>query len=217
MSYAVLAWMVGEDVLVQQPSNTNKLENSSKVTQWLWHSWDTLFRRLWGIRPLRSDQPHLLCVAQHRYYGPPFTVDGVQVHRFDRVIELHMDNRFLVQALNEHESLVGLAARLRKEANRSLGAIAECISSPKYYRIKVLCSLTCIHRVMDRFGFTVFPVQNRFSRITLTWYLRKIFSLTNPRGQSLVQIRPEVFVPKLVAISRERLLSKYGGASEHST
>lgn len=202
---------------MQQPSNTNKPENSSKVARWLWQSWDTLFRRFWGIRPLCREQPHLLCIAQHRYYGPPFTVDGVKVHRFDRVIELHMDNRFLVQTLNEHKSLVGLGARLRKEMNRSLNAIAECISSPKYHSAKVLCSLTCIHRAMDRFGFTIFPVQNHFSRVTLTWYLRKLFSLTNPRGRSLVQIRPEVYVPKLVAISREQLLSKYGGVSDHST
>ncbi len=179
------------------------------TTKIVWDYWDRTVRLITRIKPLKHDESHLFCIGQHRYLGRGFTVDGVNVHRFDRVIGLHLNNAMLTQVLHENPTLVSIAIRLLQEVNKSLPILADCVSSQKYRKAKILFGITLIHRGIEKFGFHVFPVKKKITNTFFTWYLRNIFCTFNPNGNSLIQARPEAFVPKFVAISKRKLIESY--------
>ncbi|MBX5436800.1 MAG: hypothetical protein IRZ33_06255, partial [Alicyclobacillaceae bacterium] len=182
--------------------------------QWAWLGWECLYRILWGVRPIQPRQPHLFFVAKHRYLGRPFEVDGVRVGWFDPVVELHMNNEVLLEALRTQRSIVGLAVKLLQEAKRSLPALAACLSQEPYRGIQVVYGITFIHRGVDRFGFQALPLRRPLLARFVQWYLQQIFRIVNPDADRLIRAHPDAFVPKLVAIRMDRLLRAYGAVCE---
>ena len=179
-------------------------------TSTLWNYCDKTVRVITRIRPIKRGESHLFCVALHRYLGREFTVNGVRVHRFDQVIELHLDNMRVAQLLHENHNLVSLAIKLIQEVNQSLPHLADCVNSQKYRKANVLLGITMIHRGVEKFGFEVFPLHNKIMHAFIKWYLRNIYCTFNSNGNSLIQSRPETFIPKMVAISKQRLIQSYG-------
>lgn len=183
---------------------------AQQVVFWIWKAWEFLFRFFGHVRPLRKDEPYLFYVAKRRYLGKPFVVDGVMVKRFDLVVELHMNNSYLVNKLRRQTSLVGLAVQLVQEAKRSLPVLAESLSASKFDGIQVVYGITFIHRSVERFGFHTLPIQRRLWRNLATWHLTHVFRIVNPNADEILLHHPGVFEPKMVAISKQHLLSTYG-------
>lgn len=187
---------------------------AQKVVFWIWKAWEFLFRFFGHVRPLRKDEPYLFYVAKRRYLGKPFVVDGVTVKRFDLVVELHMNNSYLVNKLRHQTGLVGLAVQLVQEAKRSLPVLAESLSASKFDDVQVIYGITFIHRSVERFGFHTLPIQRQFWRNLATWHLTHVFRIVNPNADQILLHHPGVFEPKMVAISKEHLLSAYGPGSQ---
>ncbi|GMA63714.1 hypothetical protein NZD89_00155 [Alicyclobacillus fastidiosus] len=211
MVHILLAFFLGEEYFIEDQVQQQKGGQNDRIHGLIWKSCDALFRLALGIKPLQQGKSDLFCIAKHRYLGRSLSVDGIRVRRFDPIIEIHMNNKVLNQAIREHGSVVSMAARLIKETKQSLPVLADCVASHKYEKAKILYSTTFIHRGVERFGFSTFPIQSQPTYRFLEWYLRNIFRMTNPNASSLFEARPDIFIPKIVAISKHRLIREYGG------
>ncbi|KPV45557.1 YkoP family protein [Alicyclobacillus ferrooxydans] len=173
----------------------------------LWMAWERVFNVAAHVQNLSDDgEEYLFHVAKRRYMGHPFTVDGVEVHAFDPVIELHMNNELLAQILSQETSMVRVAVKLIAEAKRSFPALVKHVSSEEYEREQVLYGTTFIHRSVERFGFSTFPFYWRWSEIIFTRYLQLVFRAVNPRAADLLKNHADTFVPRVVAISKQKLV-----------
>ena len=209
--YVLLAFFIGDELFVETHTPNRKGSYKNQIHSLVWRSWDSLFRVVARVKHLEQGESHLFCIAKHRYLGRPFSVDGVCVRRFDPVIEIHMNNKLMAQVMREQDSVVSLAARLLEETRRSLPALANCVASHKYQKVKILYGTTFIHRGVKRFGFSTHPIQNPTTHRFLAWYLRNILRMANPNAYVLSKSHPDIFSPKLVAISKHRLIQEYGG------
>ncbi|MCL6452077.1 MAG: polysaccharide deacetylase [Alicyclobacillus sp.] len=175
----------------------------------MWMAWEAVFRKLAHLETIGDDREYLFYVAKHRYIGKPFQVDGVDVRRFDPVIEIHMNNDLLAKVLNEEQSSMRLGVRLLNEAKQSLPALARHVSGPEFAREQVLYGATFIHRSVERFGWTSFPIRQQWISTYFTRYLQIVFKVVNPHAASILQTHAEDFVPRVVAISKAKLLARY--------
>lgn len=173
-----------------------------------WMKWEAVFHRLWHVEPL-GEGKYLFFVSVSRYYGHPFTVDGQRVSRFDRVLELHMNNDMLLEMLQEQKTSIGFAVKLLQETKRSFPVLAKFVAQPRFEEIRVLYGVTFINRSVERFGFYTFPIRSRGLSAITTWYLKKVFAVFNPHGKELMKSHPETFVPRLIAMSREKIIAEY--------
>lgn len=188
------------------------MENKSlqySLIHTLWDVWERAFRRLAHVQPIHSDGEYLFYVSVRRFMGRPIVVDNVPLKRFDKIIELHMNNDMLFQILRESKSLVSVGVRLLKEANRALPVLAEKVAGIPDSEARVLLGITFINRSVERLGFRTFPIRSKFQNALTTWYLRKVFRMVNPNAKQMFKSHDSAFTPKMVAISRERLISLY--------
>jgi hypothetical protein len=209
--YVLLAFFIGDQLFVESHTSNRKGRYKEQIHRMVWRSCDSLFRVAARVKHLDEGESHLFCITQHRYLGRPFSVDGVEVRRFDPVIEIHMNNQRLNQVIHEEDAVVSLAARLIKETRRSLPALANCMASHKYQKVKILYGTTLIHRGVERFGFSTHPIQSPTIHRFLAWYLRNILRMSNPSAHALSKSHPDICNPKIVAISKQRLIQEYGG------
>ncbi|RIV17752.1 polysaccharide deacetylase [Alicyclobacillaceae bacterium I2511] len=177
----------------------------------LWMLWEALFRKLAGVRPLRNDGgEYLFLLATRPYVGKPFLVDGVTVKKHDLVAELHMNNEMIVHVFAEGHGMVGLSKRLLDAGRLSLPVVAERMQDPEFEGVEVVYGISFVHRVAEAFGFHTFPMNNPFIRAVTTWYLRILFQVVNPNGRKFIKRDPDMFVPRVIAISKQHLIERYG-------
>lgn len=180
------------------------------IIRTLWMAWEAVFRLFARVHPLVEDESHLFLVAKRRYLGRPFTVDGIRVKRFERVIELHFNNEMVLDFLQgEHKSLVGTTVKLLREGKRSMPILANRVSTREFDDQEVLYGVTFIHRGVEQFGFHVIPLRSKWIEKMTAWHLRNLFRVINPNAATLLATHPGAFVPKLVAISKRHLVELY--------
>ncbi|QQE77153.1 polysaccharide deacetylase [Alicyclobacillus sp. SO9] len=174
-----------------------------------WRVWEALFKVFAGVKPIRKTQEDLFLVADRRYLGRSFTIDGIKVKPFDRVLELHINNELVMDILKDHHSLMASTVKLLSEARDSLPALAEYVENETGKNVRALYGVTFIHRGISRLGFSSFPISNRFMRELSRWHLRKLFEMVNPGGTQALTKHRDDFVPRVVAISKDHLLELY--------
>jgi hypothetical protein len=180
----------------------------------IWQAWEHLFHFLMRVQPIRPGEAHLFLLSVRPYMGRPIEVDGITVKRFDPIIELHMNNDLLAQVLREADGLVGLAVRLLQIAKRDLPLLAERVAGEEFARAKVLMGTTFIHRSVERFGFHVMNVDNVVWRTIVKWHLRNVFRMVNPNAAEFFHTHADEFVPKLVAISKDKLICQFAAGAD---
>jgi hypothetical protein len=191
----------------------------ARLSHRLWVLWEAMFKLVARVRPLREEEQHLFFIGTRRFMGRTMTVDSVVLRRFDPIIELHMNNEMLMQILQESQGVIAIGVRLLKEARRALPVLAEKVVLRKYDRAQVVLGITFIHRGVTKLGFNTFPVTNKPLRILTTWYLKKVFRMVNPHANELLHAHANVFVPKIIAMSKRRLISEHAsvGSSRSRT
>lgn len=175
----------------------------------LWMLWERLFHVVMRLQPLVPGESHLFFFSVRRYFGRPFVAGDVTVKRFDRVIEIHMNNQLIMQLMRETDSLMALVVRLIQLAKRDLPLLAQRLASPEFDGIGVLIGTTFIHRSVQHFGFQTRDISSRLWRGLVQRHLRFVFRMVNPHADEFLRSHAEVFVPKLVYISRARLLQRF--------
>lgn len=183
---------------------------ASQTFRNLWMWWEAVFRKAAGLQTLGDDRTYLFYVGKRRYLGKSFEVDGVPVHTFDPIIELHMNNEFLAELLHDQPSPMRMGIRLVTEAKRSFPALARHVNQPRYQRQRVIYGTTFINRSVEKFGISTFPIQQKWIEKLFTRYLQIVFVAVNPSAATLFRSSPETFVPRVVAISKAKLMQLHG-------
>lgn len=164
-------------------------------------TWEKIFHQTAHLQEIDPDQKHLFYIAKRRYFGRRFIVDGIEIRKFDKVVELHMNNDIIAEIVNQELEVVAIAIRILQEGRKSMPALARALTDPKYEGVKALYGVTLINRGLSRFGFTVYPLRGKFTVRVTKWHLKNVFELINPAAKRLFLQHPESFEPKLVAAS----------------
>lgn len=168
--------------------------------------WEGIFRKAAHVEALGTDREYLFFVAKRRYVGHTFEVDGIAVHTFDQVIEIHMNNEFLAKILSEEQSVMRVGVKLISEAKRSFPALARVIAGPRYAEEKVVFGTTFIHRSVEKFGLKTFPLKSKLMERIFTRYLQLVFRAVNPHASQIMLTHHDTFIPRVVAMSKEQLI-----------
>ncbi|MCY0895792.1 MAG: polysaccharide deacetylase [Alicyclobacillaceae bacterium] len=178
-----------------------------------WQAFEHLFHWAFRLKPIQPGEEHLFYVAKRRYYGRQFQVDDIVVHRFDKVVELHMNNDMIADILSTETEMMPIVLRLLKEANRSVSILARLLEEEEFRDANAIYGITFIHRGIRRFGLHAIPLQTGILRSITRWHLKNVFRMVNPNADEILKNHMDVFEPKLVAASRARFVARHGVAA----
>lgn len=186
-----------------------------RIKGWLkriWSLWELLFERLAQIEGVIADgRPTLFRLALRRYRGPLRALpDGTVIKEGDTVAELHFNNSILEKITVGNTTPEKIAIMTIREARRSLPALAHWVeNNPRYRQAKALMGLTMIHRGTERLGFTTFDLSPGLMRRLVSAYQSWLLVLFHPAGRHRIKEHRDKLTPKLVIISRDRLIKQY--------
>jgi len=174
----------------------------------LWLGWERITDWWWKLRTLHPSGLFRYRVVTYR--GQPLSLgDGCILHRGDRIIDLHLDNRRVVR-----KALAGSATpwHLLELARSDLQTLAELVASGQLGDVRALRGVTLFARAGKRLGFTVRP-------LPVTWYTRLqryflvgLVAVYHLRGWRATERLRGRRWPEEAWMSRARLLRLYGTA-----
>ena len=131
---------------------------------WVW--WDHFLEWSWHPRPVRPGGVLRYRLAHH-WGGRLVLSDGVVVSRGDRVVELHFDNRGLMQS---SESRDWNPWTTMDKIDADLDELAAMIAAGQLGPVRALHGVTMFARPGRRLGFEVRPVRHNWN-----WSLQRYF------------------------------------------
>ena len=181
----------------------------SKMVKAVWLLWERFFHFAFRLEAIHPGGDYLFFIAKRTYIGRRFSVGNEVVKPFDKVIELHLNNKMLVEAISQEPQLVGLAVRLVKEAKRSMPILAQAVRNPRFDNVRVIYGVTFINRGITRLGFQVLPMQNNLAKKLTTWHLKNVLRVMNPDANRIMNSHENVMEPMLVAVSKDELIARF--------
>ena len=179
----------------------------------VWLGWERLTSWWWRPRALRPGGVFLYRLTVYR--GRPVTLeDGCAVHRGDWIVDLHLDNRGLLQAATEESRTPWSLLRAAREDLRTLASL---VNARELGDVRAVRGVTLFARAGRRLGFEVRPLPP-------TWYARLqrfffvgLLAVYHPRGWQAAERFRERGWPGETWMSRERLLHLYAVRREAAT
>lgn len=177
----------------------------------VWMLWERCFVKLFRVIPIDSNNP-LLKLRVREYLGshPISLEDGEQIRKGDLIAELHFDNQLLFNLGVDSRSSVHLAIQIIRRTELLMPQIRKLLESdPEFKGVKGLYGISLIHRGSKQLGFTVLDLpKGLFARMT-RYYLRFLLYIIHPQGKDRLKSKPELLVPKIIAISKKELMNRY--------
>ncbi|MDA8336418.1 MAG: polysaccharide deacetylase family protein [Peptococcaceae bacterium] len=181
----------------------------------VWGIWEKAFEKLAGVSdPGGPDCLYRLAV---RKYGgkPRVLADGTRLVRGDLLAELHMKND-RIMALTAGAQAEKSAVILVRESQNSLPHLAAVLqNNPRFRDVKALVGYTMMHRGVKRIGFSSYELP-RAMRTAIALYEWWLMILYHHDGWAHVRRYRRKLIPKLVIISREKLLADQGLAGRRN-
>lgn len=148
-----------------------------------------------------------------RYAGEPiFCEDGTVIKSGDRVGELHLDNRRLLElslAVGADRAALK-TARLARVSLRSISAALD--GDPRLLDVKGVLGTTLLHRgLIHGLGFECRPLSSRALELWMTVYLRLLLSFLHPSGRVRTRASRDKLVPMQLIHSRMSLRRSMAG------
>lgn len=171
----------------------------------LWEKWEHFYTKINNIK--RIDDQNLFRLGLSDYHGPDLIDEKgiILATKGDKIGEIHFDNiRF--QAAGSNLSSAGI--RALKYVRLSLPNLAKYIAiHPEYKNIKVYLGITLLSRGAKGLGFNVqdYPYKSGYFIALLQKALMLIYHPAG-RKRKTESLGSE---PKLVWISKEKLINKY--------
>jgi peptidoglycan/xylan/chitin deacetylase (PgdA/CDA1 family) len=176
----------------------------------IWEKWEHFYARINKIK--RIDDKNLFRLSLSRYRGPDLFNDkgDLLVTKGDKIGEIHFDNiRFQLMG----SSLPSVGIRSLKQVRLSLPTLARHIDiHPDFKNVKAYIGITMLNKGAKGLGFNVqdYPYQDGFLIASFQKILMRIY---HPAGNKRKTARLGN-KPKLVWISREKLIEKYKSKEE---
>jgi len=172
----------------------------------VWEKWEHLYARVNRIK--RINDNNLFRLTLTRYHGPVIYKGNGEVlaSKGDVVGEIHLDN-IRLQAIGADIQKAGI--RALRLVRHSFAGLAEYIASnPEHKNVKIYLGITMLNRGVRGLGFQVQEYPSHFGRI-LGFFQKIIMHVYHPSGGKR-KMESLGTSPKLVWISKEALLNKYG-------
>ncbi|KUO62785.1 MAG: polysaccharide deacetylase [Gracilibacter sp. BRH_c7a] len=171
----------------------------------IWEKWERLYAQFKKIK--RIDDNNLFRLGLTHYQGPDLLNDKGEIlaTKGDIIGEIHLDNiRF--QLIGDDLQNIGL--RALKQIRLSLPSLVKYIANnPDYNQVKVYIGVTMLNKGVKGLGFNVedFPIHNGY---IIGFFQKIIMFIYHPLGS---QRKTSTLgnKPKLVWISKEKLIEKY--------
>lgn len=181
----------------------------SNIRVALWRAFEYMFAKVSGVRPVDASEDAMFKIAKRTYLGRGFDIQGVPVRRGDKVIELHVNNEFVMKLVREEHSVVAVGVKLLVQTKNSLPVVASYLTSEEFNGRDVLYGISFMHRGIARLGFETFPLPDSWFRRLTTWHLKRLYRIVNPDATAAMSSRQSDFVPKIVAMSKQELFRRY--------
>ncbi|MDG0790052.1 polysaccharide deacetylase [Cohnella ginsengisoli] len=147
-----------------------------------------------------------------RHSGEPIVcADGTRIESGDRIGELHLDNRLML----ELSGTVGsdrAALKTARLARASLRRIAEAMEGdPRLSKVKGLLGTTLLHRgLVHGLGFECRPMPSRTMERWTAAYLQTLLRFLHPAGSHRTRGSKDKLVPMQLIHSRQSLKLSMG-------
>ncbi|WP_409344104.1 polysaccharide deacetylase family protein [Paenibacillus sp. MBLB4367] len=187
------------------------LSTGKRALVYVWMLWERCFIRLFHIEVIDQSNPLLrLRVREYSSSYPILLEDGESIRKGDRIAELHLDNDMLFKLGHDSRTSVHLAIQIIRRVEQLMPQILHLLETdPAYRDVKGLYGISMIHRGTKQLGFTVQDLpKGLFTRLT-QWYLRILMAVIHPQGKERLKTKSELLVPKIIAISKKELMSRY--------
>jgi hypothetical protein len=136
--------------------------------------------------------------------------DGEQICKGDLIAELHLDNRILFQLSADAPSEMHLAIQMIRGMEKFLPKINLMLQNdPLWHDVKGLYGISLIHRGTSKLGFSVIDLPKGTFSFATQSYLKLLLYALHPQGKKRLQSKPQKLVPKIIAISKKELMSRY--------
>ncbi|MDI4644969.1 YkoP family protein [Cohnella hashimotonis] len=197
------------------PGLVRRGEASSRFTvrQKAWLLWEKV---VWLGMEWRSEDKldYGMCkLLVKRYSGEPIVcADGTRIETGDRIGELHLDNRRMLELSGEVGS-DRAALKTARLARASLRRIAEAMEvDPRLAQVKGVMGTTLLHRgLIHGLGFECRPMPSRTVERWTAAYLQTLLSFLHPAGRTRTQGSKDKLVPMQLIHSRQSLKRSMGG------
>lgn len=191
--------------------STPKLGAFKRVVLFFWMKWERLFIRIFHIEPIDESNP-LLRLRSRVYTGsqPIVLEDGERIEKGDLIAELHLDNDMLLKLGHDSRTSMHLAIRLIRGVEQLLPQALHVLQTdPAYRDVKGLYGITMIHRGTKQLGFTVLDLPKGIFAASTRIYLRILLAVIHPQGKDRLKTKSDLLVPKIIAMSKKELMSRY--------
>jgi hypothetical protein len=173
----------------------------------VWICWERFLGWWQRIRPVRPQGVLRYSVARHR--GRRVVLrDGTLVDTGDLVVELHLDNRRLVELARSRTKPWGLLRIGRGD----LAALQRLLSTGELRQVKALHGVTLFATAGRRLGFESRPLRRSWYQALQRFFMAGLVMLYHPAGWEAVQHQGDRW-PSEVCMSVTALDDRYGGAA----
>ena len=188
------------------PGRSASVGPFKRVIIGLWMLWEKLFHVLFRLRPIGDSG--FFNYRIRKYSGPGLKLQGGrELKPGNRIMEIHFENRMLIEAGMKSKTSLQLAIRIIREIEKVLPDMArELAAIPKGGDVKALYGVSMIHRGGESLGFEMFDLPRGLFAWSTNLYLRFMIRVVHPAGNQRVREHGESLNPRMLIMERETLL-----------
>ncbi len=202
---------IDEMIENKQRNRKHRMGLSKRGLVTIWLLWEKAFVLMFRIVPV--DEKNTLFKIRVRQYTGDQVIhfgDGGELRKGDRIAELHLDNELLFKLSSTSRSMMHLTVQLIRRSEELMPQIRQLMQhNPDFHDVKGLYGITLIHRGTQQLGFTVIDLPKGIFSLFTRIYLRLLLLVLHPQGKQRTSNRPDHLVPKIIAISKQELISRY--------
>ncbi|WP_220377133.1 YkoP family protein [Cohnella phaseoli] len=184
---------------------------SGKLRQKVWMLWERAMARLMAMTSDYTLEAGMCKLLVKKHKGAAFVCeDGTRIEKGDRVGELHLNNRLVLELTGEHgaDRAALRTARLVRSSLRELGEALE--RRPELGNVKALVGVTLLHRGLTHgLGFEQRPLPSKLFERATAAYLKLLLRFLHPEGLNRSGRSREKLTPVMLVCTRANLLAKF--------
>jgi Predicted xylanase/chitin deacetylase len=181
---------------------------------WLWLRWEALFHTVFRTKPIGMPSPSFHYRITE-YHGASIDIgSGNRLENKDKIVELHFDNRLLLEIAYRSASPIAAAIRLVRMVEKQLPTVASVIAQdPEAVKAKTLYGVTMIHRGATKLGFGVHELPAGIFASMSKIYLKVLMRVLTPTpkhsdadkrsSRHAVELKPHILtypIPELLKL-----------------
>lgn len=182
---------------------------------WLWLRWESLFHTVFRTKPIGLPSP-TFHYRMTEYHGASIDIGGgVTLENKDKIVELHFDNRTLLEIAHKSATPIAAAIRLVRMVEKQLPTVASVLArDPEAVKAKTLYGVTMIHRGATKLGFGVHELPSGIFASMSKIYLKVLMRVLTPTpkhsesdkksSRHAVELKPHILtypIPNLLQLA----------------